>query len=185
MKALASFAAMTLLGAAALLISIDRDESHSHERDAVSSTRAQPSRAVAHSSAPLPKLVREANPPAVLADVGSAEPQRTAETEVAERRAQLQARFENQPVDAGWAMQSRQQLSADLGKYTNADIRVRDVECRSSLCRIALASTDRAAQQTFVEEWVRHRTWTGAGFAVQDGDATIVYVGKPGADLLD
>lgn len=184
MKTLASFAAIIVFGAAALLISIDRDGSRTHEPAPVTSARAQPQPAVAHPPA-MPKLAREANPREVPGDVGSAEPQRTAETEVADRRAQLQARFETQPVDASWAMQSRQQLSADLGKYTNADIRVRDVECRSSLCRIALASTDRAAQQTFVEEWVRHRTWTGAGFAVQDGDATIVYVGKPGADLLD
>ena len=185
MKSLTSFTALIVLGAAALLIAIYRDAPQVHEHAPVASLRSEPALATAHVAAPLPRPERDATPHEAPAVVGSAEAQRTAETEIADRREQLQARFEGQPVDANWAMQSRQQLNADLGKYTNADIRVRDVECRSSLCRIAVASTNRAAQQVFVEEWVRHRTWTGAGFAVQDGDATIVYLSKPGVDLLD
>lgn len=185
MKPLAIFAAIILVGVATLLVSIDHGASHSNERTPAPSMRVDSAPARPPLLAPQPELPREALPRAAHLEVGSAPPERTAETEIAERGVQLQARFDAQSVDASWAMQSRQLLSADLGKYTNADVRVRDVECRSSLCRIALASTDRTAQQTFVEEWVRHRTWTGSGFAVQDGDATIVYVSKPGVDLLD
>lgn len=185
MKALASFGAMMLVGAAVLLLSIDQNAPHSDEQAPDQPGGAPPAAVFAHSTAPEPNLVRVADPHEPGPDVGRAEEPRTPETAIADRRDQLQARFEGQPVDASWAMQSRQQLNADLGKYTNADVRVRDVECRSSLCRIALASTNRDAQQVFVEQWVRHRTWTGPGFAVQDGDATIVYVSKPGVDLLD
>ena len=180
MKSLVIFATITLLGAAALLLSIDHDRSapRIEQHAAGSAAPAEHASVRPGATAPLPELSREAHP-----DVGSAQQERTAESAVADRRAQLQAQFAGQSVDASWAMQSRQQLRDDLGKYANADVRVRDIECRSSLCRIELASTNRAATQSVVEDWVRHRTWTGSGFAVQDGDATIVYVSKPGVDL--
>jgi hypothetical protein len=178
MKSLAIFATITLLGAAALLLSIDRSTPRAEQHAAGSSAPAEHASVRPGSTARLPELPRETHP-----EAGSAQPERTAESAITDRRAQLQAQFAGQAVDAGWAMQSRQQLRDDLGRYANADVRVRDIECRSSLCRIELASTNRAAQQSVVEDWVRHRTWTGSGFAVQDGDATIVYVSKPGVDL--
>lgn len=183
MKSLVLVAAVAFLGAVALLLAIDRDRpdvaAHATEPTppVPASTAARvPVRPL--STAPLPDLPRGRHP-----DVASAPLQRNADAEIAERRAQLQAGFDGESVDPNWAMQSRQVLRDDLGKYANADVRVRDVECRSSMCRIALASSNRAAQQTFIEGWIRHRAWTGSGFAVEDGEATIVYVSKPGVDL--
>src|SRR5690606_37400523 len=112
------------------------------------------------SSGSVPDLPRGRHP-----DIAIAPSQRNADAEIAERRTQLQAQFDGQSVDPSWAMESRQLLRDDVGKYANADVTVRDIECRSSMCRIALASTNRAAQRRFTEDWVRHRAWTGSGFA--------------------
>lgn len=182
MKSLAILAAITLLGIAALPLFIERDTprvaSHASEPAPIPAPQAAPAPVIPPSTARLADLSSDQRP-----DEERVPSERTTEAEIAERRAQLQAQFDGQSVDPSWAMQSRQLLRDDLGKYANADVNVRDIECRSSMCRIALASTNRAAQQRFTEDWVRHRAWTGSGFAVEDGDATIVYVSKPGVDL--
>ena len=176
MKSLAIFAAITLLGAVVLFVATARHEP-AHEQPAAAPTPATGRAAVRPALASRPAAPEEPRLEPKAA------PERTADTAIADRRAQLQAQFAGQPVDTSWATQARQQLRDDLGKFANAEVRVRDVECRSSLCRIELAAANHDAQQSFVESWVRYRTWTGSGFAVQDGDATIVYVSKPGVDL--
>lgn len=189
MKSLAIFATITLLGIAALPLFIERDTprvaSHASEPAPIPASQAAPAQVIPRSTARLPDLPNDQRPDDQRPDEERVPSKRTAEAEIAERRVQLQTRFDGQSVDPSWAMQSRQLLRDDLGKYANADVRVRDVECRSSMCRIALASSNRTAQQSVVEDWIRHRTWTGSGFAVEDGDATIVYVSKPGVDLLN
>lgn len=182
MKSLATFAAITFLGLAAVLHAVDRDrpEVQAQADEPAPVPRSPAARVPVRppSTAPLPDLPKGGHH-----DIASAPSQRNADAEISERRAQLQAQFDSQAVDASWAMESRQLLRDDFGKYANADVRVRDLDCRSSMCRIALASSNRAAQQSFIEDWIRHRAWTGSGFAVEDGDATIVYVSKPGVDL--
>lgn len=187
MRTLAIFVAITLLGIAALKLFIERDMphvvSHASEPAPIPPPQAAPAPAIPSSTARHPDLPNDQRPADQRSDEGRVPSERTSDAEIAARRAQLQARFDGQSVDPSWAMESRQLLRDDLGKYANADVAVRDIECRSSMCRIALASSNRAAQQRFTEDWIRHRAWTGSGFAVEDGDATIVYVSKPGVDL--
>ncbi len=95
-----------------------------------------------------------------------------------ERRAQLQARFAAQRSDLDWASSAARQLADDVTAHASAEVRMRTIECRASLCRVELATDDREAGQRFVEDWVRHRTWTGPGFASTEGNSLVVFVGR-------
>lgn len=134
-----------------------------------------------HAVAP-PRIDRPADP---VPQAIEAEP----ENVVAEQRTHLQARFTDQHVDPAWASAARQALSEDLARFSGQDVRVQGVECRSSLCRAELVLTSPEAGRSFMESWLRQRTWTGPGFVATDdagrgGDPTmIVFLGRPGTQL--
>jgi hypothetical protein len=104
---------------------------------------------------------------------------REAAEAVTERRDRLHARFVAEAVDASWASTATQMLSDDLGTHLTADVRLAGVECRTTICRAELAPTTPDAGQQFVQTWIRHRSWTGRGFAAGDGDRVVVYVARP------
>lgn len=111
------------------------------------------------------------------------------EITVAERRVHLQSRFAAQDVDPGWASTARQELGDDLRRSAGKDVRVQDVECRSSLCRAELVLTSHEAGNAFMESWLHQRAWTGPGFVANDEaspDGTprmIMFLGRPGTEL--
>jgi len=139
--------------------------------------------------APEPAKPRDRSPPAFAA----AEPaQRTAAPDppvpsTDDQRVHLQARFAAETVDSAWAGAARQELSEDLGRVASSDVRLRDVECHSSLCRVELNLTSPESGNVFVESWLHQRAWRGPGFAAHvgaEGDVRIVmFLGRPGSDL--
>jgi hypothetical protein len=146
---------------------------------------------------PRPRLVEVATAPPLRVSrlsppadpVPQAEPEGRPELTVAERRAQLQSRFAVQDIDPAWASAARQELAQDLVRFGGKDARVRDVECRSSLCRAELVLTSHDAGSSFMESWLRQRAWAGPGFAANDAadpDGTpkmILFLARPGAEL--
>jgi hypothetical protein len=111
-----------------------------------------------------------------------------AEPSIADQQTNLQARFAGEGIDAGWASTSRLALRDDLGRFSGKDVRILDVECRSSLCRAELLLTSHEAGRTFMESWLRARSWRGPGFVASDdetagGAKLVVYLGRPGNDL--
>lgn len=139
--------------------------------------------------APPPLTTRDApvSPrPAPPADPAPrATPPAASKGDVDEQRAHLQASFAAQGVDAAWASTAQQALREDLGRFTGDNIRFKDVECRSSLCRAELTPINADAGRTFLETWLHQRTWTGPGFAAGD-EATgggaptmVVFLGRP------
>jgi len=179
MKPLVFFLILSLGAGFVLLLSLD-DAGENRPPQ----LHTQPARTVERpaDSRPMTAPRRE---PALAAHVEPERPlERQAADALSERRTQLQAQFAAQPIDPSWASSSKQLLNDDLGKYASADVRVRGVECRSTLCRVELAPVNRDAGQRFMEAWVRHRTWTGPGFAASDGDSMIVFLGRPGGAEL-
>lgn len=105
------------------------------------------------------------------------------------QRMRLEDRFAAERSDPAWATTAQQELHADLGRFATREVGVRDVQCRASMCRIELALANRDAASTFMESWLRARTWTGAGVADNevvgsDGQPRLVlFVGKDGIEL--
>lgn len=104
-----------------------------------------------------------------------------------DQRVHLQARFAAETVDPAWATVARRELNDDLEHVASSDVRLRDVECHSSLCRVELNVTSSESGLAFMESWLHQRTWRGPGFAArlgEGGDAKMVlFVGRPGAEL--
>jgi hypothetical protein len=177
MKTLAVFVT-ALLAAAVILVSLSRGA----DPVRVDKPAARP--AIDHrepaGSVATPRLPERASATPATPPV----PEKGAAEGVAEQRALLQSQFAAQQIDASWASSAREQLAADLDKYASANVRVRAVECRSTLCRVELATASHDAGVGFMEQWVRNRTWTGPGFAANAGDTSlIVFLGRPGSEL--
>jgi hypothetical protein len=106
-----------------------------------------------------------------------------------DQRAHLQARFATEAVDSRWASTARQELNEDLGRVGSKDVRLHDVECHSSLCRVELNLISREAGSAFVESWLQQRAWRGPGFVANldagpGGDLKMVmFLGRPGTEL--
>ena len=146
-------------------------------------------------AAPRALLKRRVDPPPFANAVPAAEPaaptppEAKPELTVADQRMYLQTRFAAQKVDAGWASTARQELSDDMARFSDKDVRLQGVECRSSLCRAELTLASHDAGVAFMETWVRKRVWVGPGFAANDetnpdgsGRMTI-FLGRPGTEL--
>lgn len=133
----------------------------------------------------LPSLLTDPPADTVPPEISASEPALSA----ADLRIHLQARFAAQGTDPGWASTARRELSEDLGRFGDMGVRVHDVECRSSLCRAELLLTSHEAESAFMESWLRHRSWTGPGFAASDeiGPADtpkmIMFLARPGSEL--
>ena len=129
-------------------------------------------------------------PPPVLAAVAPAPQTPTPDVPVPsleDQRVHLQAHFAAETVDSGWASAARQELNADLGRVTNGDVRLLDVECHSSLCRVELSVADTGSGQMFLESWLHQRTWRGPGLAARLGAESdmrmVLFLGRPHSDL--
>ena len=101
----------------------------------------------------------------------------------------LQDRFAAERVDPRWATTARRDISDDLSRVAGDDVQLQTVECRSSMCRAELSFVKREAGTSFMEKWLRARSWTGPGYAENEGAPDgphhlVVFLGKPGADLL-
>jgi len=137
---------------------------------------------------------RIVSPPPALAVIASSDhapPPGDAELSSDDQRAHLQAWFAGERTDTAWAVASQRALHDDFERFASADARPRDIECRSSLCRIVLTLSSPEAGSRFMESWLHERSWTGPGFvATQDtspgGDprsSMIVFLGRPGTEL--
>jgi hypothetical protein len=171
-----------------------------HEDSAASTRTAAPPRP-ARTASPegaavdvRPALARRADAPApeaaALVDPApTTAPEARPEVSVAEQRTYLQDRFSAQGADPGWSSTARQALREDLGRPGSSDVRLENVECRSSLCRAEFVVTSQDAGNMFLESWLHQRTWTGAGFAAHDetnpdgNHRLILFLGRPGTAL--
>lgn len=104
-----------------------------------------------------------------------------------DQRVHLQAHFETETVDSGWASAARQELNEDLGRVANRDVRLLGVECHSSLCRVELSLARPGSGDTFMESWLHQRTWRGPGLWARVGAESdmrmVMFLGRPNSDL--
>ncbi len=182
-----SVAVVVVLGLVTLLWQVSRDPEP---------LAPPPREAAVHRAPDAPVVVvrhPQAVPPTALAfkpePAPPARPDASPEAEVAVERDRLQARFAGELADPAWASVARQELATDFGRLGGDDVRIDNIECRSSMCRAELALAGAAAGRAFLQTWIHQRTWTGPAFATADkarpdgAQRLIVFLGKPGVDL--
>jgi hypothetical protein len=101
----------------------------------------------------------------------------------------LQSVFESEPVDLGWSRTSEATLREELGTFVGSNL-VREVSCRSSLCRVELATPDLETYAKASQDITMSGKWPGpAVLSAKDeakGDyAMVAYFGKQGQPLPD
>ena len=67
-----------------------------------------------------------------------------------DKAAYAQSVFEAEPVDAGWATQTKHELDAVLGQYLGASS-LAALECKSALCRAEVKHADGAELRKFLD----------------------------------
>jgi hypothetical protein len=149
-------------------------------------TRAPEPPAITAVASPMQPQPRHASSyPAASPLLASPPPRETAAASAAtDNGSQLMARFASERIDAAWASETRSQLETDLGKVSGADASVRTVECRTSICRVEVAVANNDAGAMFVQSWLRGRTFDGPGYVTQADGAMVMYLGRPGTELL-
>lgn len=85
-----------------------------------------------------------------------------------ERRVYASSVFDSQTFDAGWAPAAANELRTALGTVSLPGVRVRDVQCRSTLCRVELYGDDETSVEKSLKTYVRAAKWRGSGMAVRD-----------------
>lgn len=101
----------------------------------------------------------------------------------------LQSVFESEPVDLAWSRSSEATLREELGNFVGSNL-VREVRCRSSLCRVELATPDLETYAKASQDITMSGKWPGpAVLSAKDeakGDyAMVAYFGKQGQPLPD
>jgi hypothetical protein len=102
----------------------------------------------------------------------------------ADEGTRLRARFDREPTDTSWAGDTRAQLETELGRFSGNDATVRSVDCRTSLCRVEVAVASNDAGATFVQSWLRDRTFDGPGYVTQADGKMVMFLGRTGTELL-
>jgi len=119
------------------------------------------------------RTIVETRVPAVAA-VAAAQAQAPAPEEPAEneeepeppssedKAAYAQSVFDTEPVDAGWATQTRRELDTALGQYLGAST-LAALECKSALCRAEVKHASRADLRKFLDGVLgnSHDVWRG------------------------
>jgi hypothetical protein len=80
----------------------------------------------------------------------------------------LRTSFENQPVDAHWAAATGAILDRMIRSHLKDGSALRELSCRSSLCRLVLTHPDARAQQAFMDSTLG--SWPG-GWSLLDRQA--------------
>jgi hypothetical protein len=143
---------------------------------------AEIARAAAAAPAPPPREDRAQSP-------DEEKRARWKEDELAHRTA-VEAGFAAETVDREWAPGARRDLSDHVAALLPQASSVRDVDCRSSMCRLELVVADAAASERFMRQAFASpatSVWSGGGFAEPaqanpDGSlAVVLYLAREGA----
>lgn len=103
-----------------------------------------------------------------------------------ERVEYLSFMFEQQPYDRSWARETERELRARLVDNSDAGSNVRELSCRSTLCRASLEFENEEGYRQFFEGYLSTPSWTGPGMLgrVSDPSETavrmVMYFGKRG-----
>lgn len=116
------------------------------------------------------------------------------EKEAASHRAAVEDRFSSEPTDGAWASKARGDVSNHLAALLPATSSLRQVECRSTICRVEVVHPSVEVSRNFVEQSFglssNSRVWNGA-FMIEpetpnsDGTlASVIYLGREGTQLV-
>jgi hypothetical protein len=104
----------------------------------------------------------------------------------------VEAGFAAEKVDRAWAAEVRQDLRDRAAALLPSSSSLRDVDCRSSMCRMEMVVADAAAAQRYIASAFaspEHRIWNGSLFVMPrqtnpDGTVGVVmYLGREGTSL--
>ena len=100
--------------------------------------------------------------------------------------------FASETIDRFWAPDTTRELQDQLTALLPASSSLREVDCRSSLCRVEIVHPDAEASNAFIQRtFMEHKeqTWDGPGMvmpAQMNSDGTVVvavYLGREGDSL--
>jgi hypothetical protein len=109
----------------------------------------------------------------------------------AEREAYARAVFDSEPVDINWARATQSDLTTRLGAINAPGAAVREVSCKSSLCRVSLRYEEAAKGEAWLRTMIRANVFKGNGMATRGeadaagGQDVAVYFAREGAPLPD
>lgn len=158
-------------------------------------------------AAPLPRLEpASASDPARRAPLATVETEpvataREAEAAATERwqeqyqanQALMEVSFAEEEVESGWMRRARGALQEKLASRLPSTSSLRDIDCRSSTCRVELRHADAEAARTFAMKAfsdTNDPVWSGPSTfdppeANADGSVTVVmYLGREGTSLF-
>jgi hypothetical protein len=116
----------------------------------------------------------------------------SAEDEHARAEAQTQAQIEafegtlvEEDADPGWANAAQRALQEVFHREAMAGLRLVQVDCRTSLCRLELALDWASSPGESLEQLIHFAPWEGAGFAQIDeaSGTAVVYLSREGYAL--
>jgi hypothetical protein len=106
----------------------------------------------------------------------------------------VEGMFVAEPVDDSWAMPTRLALRDRLTSLSrSSSSSLRNIDCRSSICRVEVVHKDADASRQFTEKIFTdpdERPWNGPGIITPprsnpDGSlAVVMYLGREGTSLL-
>lgn len=108
--------------------------------------------------------------------------------------ASIEAAFAAEPINDGWATSTRLALHDRLTALSQASSSsLRDIDCRSSICRVEVVHRDIDASRQFTQKAFadqEQQAWNGPAFMLPqqsnpDGSlAVVMYLGREGTSLL-
>jgi len=109
----------------------------------------------------------------------------------AERGAYAQAVFDAEAMDANWAQVTRNDLTAKLGTIKTPGAAIKDISCRSTLCRVGLRYESHDKGEAYLKAMIRANVFQGTGMATRgepnakgEQDVTL-YFAREGSPLPD
>jgi hypothetical protein len=106
--------------------------------------------------------------------------------------AAVEAGFAAETVDRSWAGDARQDLRSRVAAVLPSPASLRDVDCRSTMCRVEMVCADTTELRSFFDNAflrTKDRVWNGATFAMPpqpnpDGSLGVVlYLAREGTSL--